>query len=159
MESINIGNTVAKQKNKEEKIDAVKSFMAEMNDTAESLYKVRSELNNREEKFKKETDEMYNLEALLKSQLLEKMKAVGMKSVKVESGDSWIISKKPAVEILNEAEFTVWAIKNKLIMPDKTKIKNKLQTMVKNNEELPLCVEFTNNDSISIRKQKENVGK
>lgn len=135
-------------------IDAAKSFVKEMNDMAEELYQVRVSLNTQEERFKRETDDLYNKEAFIKAQLLERLKAVGLKSVKVSSGDSWFISKKIGVSVLNELSFNAWATKNKLVKPDIEKAKDFLKKMIENKKELPPCVEFVDKDSISIRKSK-----
>lgn len=136
-------------------LDSAKAFMQEMNDLAEELYKVRSDLSTREERFAKETDENYAKEALLKAQLLERLKAVGLKSVKVSSGDSWFISNRPSVEVLQEHNFNAWAVEQNLVKPDTDKIKAKLKAMVEKNETLPPSVRLVDRDSISIRKSKE----
>lgn len=133
-------------------LEQAKDFVSEMNAKAEELYVVRQNLNTREERFKKETDELYMQEAALKAELLTSMKAVGLKSVKVSNGDSFIISKRPAIEVLNESSFNLWAIKQKLVKPDLEKIKAHLKSLVKMGKELPLSVEFTNRDSVSVRK-------
>lgn len=137
------------------KLDSARSFMDDMNKLAEELYSVRQSLNTREEEFKKKTDDLYTKEAELKAILLEQLKAVGLKSVKVASGDSWFISNRPSVEILKESEFTAWAIEQNLVKPDSERIKQKLKDIVAHGGELPSSVRLVDRDSISIRKVKE----
>lgn len=142
------------KKNKSE-LDSAKDFMKGMNELAEELHKVRIDLNTREERFEKETSENYAKEALLKSQLLERLKAVGLKSVKVSSGDSWFISNRPSVEILQEKTFNAWAEEKGWVKPDSENIKQNLKIMIDRGMELPSCVRLVDRDSISIRKSKE----
>ena len=85
-------------------------------------------------------------------ELLEDLKTVGLKSIKVASGDSFFISNRPGVEVKNEIAFNAWAIKEKLVKPDTERIKAFLKGLVDRKVKLPPCVEFTNRDSISIRK-------
>ena len=123
-----------------------------MKKKAELLYLTRQSLGSIEERFKEETDSLYKHEAELKAELLEDLKTVGLKSIKVASGDSFFISNRPGVEVKNEIAFNAWAIKEKLVKPDTERIKAFLKGLVDRKVKLPPCVEFTNRDSISIRK-------
>lgn len=132
--------------------DHAKTFMAEMNTLAEELYVVRQGLNTREERFKEETSTLYEKEAVLKADLLERLKAVGLTSVKVSSGDTWFISKRPVVDVKNELALQAWAIDQKLVKPDQDKIKARLKDMVAEKVDLPTFLGLSDRETISIRK-------
>lgn len=137
--------------------DHAANFMAGLHSKSEELYKVRMWLNDREENFKKETEAMYAKEAELKAQLLGNLNTLGLKSVKVKSGDSFYITKSSGVEVLNETLLVDWAIKNKIAKPDSKMLKEKLKSMIKKGEEIPTFVKFYEKDSIGVRRasQKE----
>lgn len=141
-------------KKQNKKTEQAKSFFDEMNKLAEELYAVRMNLRTREEKFDAETKTLYDEEALLKKELIERLKSVNLSSVKVSNGDAWYISKRPGVVVLNEALFNRWALENRLAKPDLDLVKARLKTMVKEGKELPSMVEFIVQDTISIRKAK-----
>ena len=136
---------------------AAQNFIGEMNKTAEELFKIRKALQPREEKFEElkknfeiETRELYAKENELKQQLIEKLNTIGLKSIKVQSGDSVSMVKTRRLEILNDQALLKWAIANELANPDKTRIKIQLETMVKEGQEMPAFAKLTEVDSIRL---------
>lgn len=134
---------------------AAANFMAEMHKKSEELYKVRQLLNTREEEFKKNTEEWYEKEKTIKAELLDSLKTLGLTSIKVSSGDSFCITKRKSVDVLDDQLFTKWAISEHLVIPDKLKIKAKVESLVKGGTELPTFMKLVEFDSISVRKAKE----
>ena len=136
---------------------AAQNFIGEMNSRAEELFKVRKSLQPREEqfeemkkKFDEDTRELYAKENELKQSLIETLNVIGLKSIKVQSGDSISMIKTRRLEILNDKSLLKWAIDNQLANPDKVKIKTQLETMVKNGETMPDFVTLKEVDSIRL---------
>lgn len=134
--------------------EAAASFMKDLKDKAEKLYSVRRELNTREEAYKLQTDHLFQEEAKLKAEILEGMNAIGTKSIKVDSGDSFYVSKSHGVEITNERAAIEWATAHRLVNVDKTLMKAKLKSMAEKGEQLPEGFKLYERDTISVRKAK-----
>lgn len=136
---------------------AAQDFIGEMNKRAEELFKVRKALQPREEQFEAmkqqfeaDTKDLYAKETELKLGLIESLNTIGLKSIKVQSGDSVSMVKTRRLTILNDSKLLDWAIENKLASPDKTRIKIQLETMVKEGKKMPDFAELTEVDSIRL---------
>lgn len=131
--------------------------MGDLSTKAERLYKVRKALVTREERFKKETETLFAEEAALKADVLDGLKSVNLASVRVRSGDTFFITKRKSFAITNPISMQKWAMKNRLVVPDKDLVKQKLKKLVELNK-LPDFAELTEVDTISVR-HKEPEGK
>jgi len=136
---------------------AAQNFIGEMNKKAEELFNVRKSLQPREEqfealkqKFEEDTRELYAKESELKLALIENLNMIGLKSIKVKSGDSVSMVKTRRLEILDDKALLKWAIERQLATPDKMKIKIALESMVKEGKETPDFARLTEVDSIRL---------
>lgn len=139
----------------ESNANAAAGFMKELHDKAEKLRETRAWLSKREEQFKKDTEEHFALEASLKGELLQGLKVLGLKSVKVSTGESVIISTRKSFAFSNEIAMTKWAQENNLVRPDKELMKQKLTGLLSEGEKLPKFVEVVESESISLKKAPE----
>ena len=119
-----------------------------MNSRAEELYKVRAELGTREEEYKQKTDTLFAREAELRSQILEDLRTIGLKSIKVMAGDSYFISKREKYLPKDLVKFDRWARENNLVTVNNEMVKTHLGRM----ETLPDFIEKVESESISVRK-------
>lgn len=127
-------------------------YIADMNGRAEELHRVRGELQTREERYKQETDDLFKREAELREQLLEDLKVIGLKSIKVVAGDSYFISKRIKYLAKSVIHFESWARENNLVKIDNEMVKTYLWRVESHGEQLPDFIEKVESDSISVRK-------
>ena len=130
---------------------AAADFMKELHEKAEKLREVSAWLREREEMFKQETDAKFAEQDLLRSELLSALKTLGLSSVKVASGDSFIISKRKSFQFENEIALIKWATQHKLVTPDKMLVKQKL-TKLLGTPEFPEFAKVVEQESITVRK-------
>jgi hypothetical protein len=128
--------------------EQAKQFIADMNAKAEELYTVRAELSTREEEYKQKTDNLFAREAELRAKILEDLRTIGLKSIKVTAGDSYFISKREKYLPKDLMKFDRWARENNLVTINNEMVKTHLGRM----ETLPDFIEKVETESISVRK-------
>lgn len=136
---------------------AAQNFIGEMNKIAEELFNVRKALQPREEqfeemkrKFEEDTQELYAKESELKSKLIEDLNMIGLRSIKVKSGDSISMVKTRKLDIIEPKALMDWAIKKQLASLDRIKIKAELESMVKAGQKMPEFVSLKEVDTIKL---------
>lgn len=134
--------------------EAFKKAMAELSDKAEKLAQVRKEIHDREELYKKENEALWHAENLLKAELLEFLVSVNMKSIKVQSGDSFSIRKVPSFKVIDPEAYYEWAKVNNAFVPDQEVFKAQMKDLKKRHAPLPSFVEVVERDSIAVIKDK-----
>lgn len=135
---------------------AAAKFVGKMNDRAERLSVVRALINDRDEEYKRQTEALFTEEKELKEGLLEDLKTLGLSSVKVSSGDAYVISHKKDFIINDPIAANSWAKQNNCARVDKRILDTRLGEMLKKGDELPAFVEVSERETISIRKAKED---
>lgn len=127
-------------------------YISDMNGRAEELHRVRMDLKTREERYKQETDDLFKRESELREQLLEDLKVIGLKSIKVAAGDAYFISKRTKYLAKSVIHFESWARENNLVKIDNDMVKTYLGRVESHGEQLPDFIERVESESISVRK-------
>lgn len=119
-------------------------------DNAEQLAAIRAEINAIEEATKLQTDALKAKREVLQVALIADLKKEGLASIKTSGGDSYILSKRKGVNIINDALAMQWAIDNRAISIDRRVVAARLAKA----EELPQGFEMVETEFISVRGAK-----
>ena len=117
---------------------------------AEDLYAVRKQITEREEEVKNELQELKDKRDTLQNNLIKELDDIGLKSIKVATGDSFALASRKGYRITNEIAATKWAIDNRAVKIDQTILARK----IKESGDTPKWAEPIENKYISVRKAK-----
>src|SRR5947209_8245026 len=88
-------------------------------DNAEQLASLRAEINAIEEAAKAKTDVLKARREELQEALIVDLKKEGLASIKTSAGESYILSTRKGINIVNDALALTWAIENRAISIDR----------------------------------------
>ena len=128
------------------------NILQEIKAIGDQLSAIRKEVASKEEAFELEIGSMKQLRDSLQAKLLELLSENGLKTIKVDSGDSYSLSTKKGVNITDQDKAIRWALDNYAFKPDMKLI----ETLLKSKTELPEGFEFVEKKFISVRKATEN---
>jgi hypothetical protein len=117
---------------------------------AEQLAAIRSEISEIEDGAKAKTDLLKAKREDLQMALIADLKKEGLASIKTSAGDSYLLSKRKGVNIVNDALAMEWAIQNRAIMIDRRMVATRLAKA----DEIPLGFEMVETEFISVRGAK-----
>jgi hypothetical protein len=117
---------------------------------AEQLADIRAEVNAIEAAAKVQVDALKVKRDELQAALIAELKKEGLASIKTRAGDSYILTKRKGVNIINEALAMQWAVDNQAVSIDRRLVASRLSKA----EELPLGFEMVETEFISVRGAK-----
>jgi hypothetical protein len=117
---------------------------------AELLADLRAQINAIETTAKMQTDELKAKRDVLQNALIEDLKNEGLASIKTDAGESYILSKRKGVNIVNDALALTWAIENRAISIDRRVVAARLGKL----DEMPKGFELVETEFISVRGAK-----
>jgi hypothetical protein len=123
-------------------------------DNAEKLAEIRGAINDIEAAAKEKTDVLKAEREALQEALIADLKKEGLTSIKTNAGESYILSTRKGINIVNDALALDWAIKNRAISIDRRMVASKL---VKAGE-IPQGFELVETEFISVRGAKASKG-
>ena len=119
-------------------------------ENAEQLAAIRAQINEIEDAAKSQTDVLKNQREELQMALIADLKKEGLASIKTNAGDSYILSKRKGVNIVNDALALNWAIENRAISIDRRMVATRLAKA----EDIPPGFELVESEFISVRGAK-----
>jgi hypothetical protein len=117
---------------------------------AEQLAAIRSEISEIEDGAKAKTDVLKAKREDLQMALIADLKKEGLASIKTSAGDSYLLSKRKGVNIVNDALAMEWAIENRAITIDRRMVATRLAKA----DEIPDGFELIETEFISVRGAK-----
>ena len=117
---------------------------------AEQLAAIRAQINEIEQAAKAQTDALKAKREELQLSLITDLKKEGLASIKTDAGESYILSKRKGVNIVNDALALTWAIENRAVSIDRRIVATKLAKT----DELPDGFELVETEFISVRGAK-----
>ena len=117
---------------------------------AERLAAIRAQINEIEAAVKLQTDALKAEKEDIQSSLIADLKKEGLASIKTNNGESYILSKRKGVNIVNEAVAINWAIDNRAISIDRRIVAAKLAKL----DVMPDGFELVETEFISVRGAK-----
>jgi hypothetical protein len=119
-------------------------------DNAEQLAAIRAQINEIEEAAKERTDVLKAAREALQTALIADLKKEGLASIKINTGESYILSERKGVNIINDALALKWAIENHAVSIDRRMVATKLAKV----DEMPKGFELVKSEFISVRGAK-----
>jgi hypothetical protein len=119
-------------------------------ENAEELANIRASINEIEEAAKAQTDALKAKREDLQLSLIADLKKEGLASIKTNSGESYILSKRKGVNIVNDVSALNWAIDNHAISIDRRIVAAKLAKV----DDMPAGFELVETEFISVRGAK-----
>jgi hypothetical protein len=119
-------------------------------ENAEQLAAIRAEISEIENAAKAKTDVLKAKREDLQMALIADLKKEGLASIKTSAGDSYLLSKRKGVNIVNEALALTWAIENRAISIDRRMVATRLAK----SDEIPDGFELVETEFISVRGAK-----
>jgi len=117
---------------------------------AEQLAAIRAQISEIEAAAKAQTDALKTQREDLQLSLIADLKKEGLASIKTDAGESYILSKRKGVNIINDALALRWAIENRAISIDRRMVATRLAKV----EEMPQGFELVETEFISVRGAK-----
>jgi hypothetical protein len=119
-------------------------------ENAEELANIRAAINLLEEATKAQTDGLKAKRDEIQLSLIADLKKGGLASIKTNSGESYILSKRKGVNIVNDMLAMKWAIDNRAISIDRRIVATRLSKA----DEIPDGFELVETEFISVRGAK-----
>jgi hypothetical protein len=119
-------------------------------ENAEELANIRAAINMLEEATKAQTDSLKAKRDEIQLSLIADLKKEGLASIKTNSGESYILSTRKGVNIVNDMLAMKWAIDNRAISIDRRMVAAKLGK----SDEMPDGFELIETEFISVRGAK-----
>jgi hypothetical protein len=116
-------------------------------ENAEQLAAIRAEIGDIEDAAKAKTDVLKAKREDLQMALIADLKKEGLASIKTSAGDSYLLSKRKGVNIVNDALAMEWAIENRAITIDRRMVATRLAKA----DEIPDGFELVETEFISVR--------
>lgn len=129
----------------------MKPTIQDITNKAEKLYEVRDIISELEEESKKMIQKYKDQRDVLQTELIADMNDVGLASIKVKSGESYIKSIKKGIAVSNEALAFKWALQNKAVKPDLIVAAQ----IIKEMKSPPAGFKVVETEFISVRKGKK----
>ena len=117
---------------------------------AEQLADIRAQICAIEAATKVQTDALKAKREDLQMALIADLKKEGLASIKTDAGESYILSKRKGVNIVNDALALKWAIENRAITIDRRMVATRLAKV----DEMPQGFELVETEFISVRGAK-----
>jgi hypothetical protein len=117
---------------------------------AEELAAIRAQINEIEEATKAQTDALKEKREELQLSLIADLKKEGLASIKTAAGESYILSKRKGINIVNDTLALQWAIENRTISIDRRMVATKLGKV----DQMPAGFELVETEFISVRGAK-----
>lgn len=117
---------------------------------AEQLYALRQQINEREEKMRAEVEALKTARDALQDELVASLDDIGIKSIKVTSGDSFTLASRKGFRILNETRALAFAKEHNAVKVDSLA----LAKIIEKEEMKPDWAEAVESKYISVRKAK-----
>ena len=127
------------------------TIIKRIQDYAEGLYNLRQEISKLEEENKVKLDALKVERDAVQALLMADMEKNSLSSLKVKSGDSFSLSTRKGIEVVDEAHALKWSMDNYAVSINKVLVAQKLKDV----EELPKCFKAVETKFISVRKAKE----
>lgn len=119
-------------------------------DNAEKLAEIRALIADIESEAKAKTDTLKQAREDIQTLLIKDLKKEGLASIKTNAGESYILSKRKGVNIVDDALALNWAIDNHAISIDRRVVATKLSKV----DEMPEGFEMVETEFISVRGAK-----
>lgn len=118
---------------------------------AKQLRETRLKIEQKKEELEKELSPLEAERDAYQLALLEGLKAQGMASIKLETGETYSKSSRKGIEVVLEPQALKWAMENMAVSIDRRIVAQKLKGV----EEIPSCFKVVETEYISIRSPKE----
>lgn len=110
-----------------------KNIVQKIQSKAQELYEIRKKIVEIEEQHKQDLKGLKIQRDLLQSELIDQMTDTGLKSLKVESGDTFSVGTRKGIAVTSEPHALKWAMDNRCVSINKTLLAQKLKEV----EEMP----------------------
>lgn len=133
------------------------NILAKIKLQGQTLYDLRQDINKLEEAHKAMMDKMKEQRDKLQLTLIDSLTKNDLASIKVKSGDAFILQSRKSV-VVTEAMFAdQWAVKNGCVSLNKTLVGQRLKEMPE--KDWPRGLTMEEKQFISVRKAKESIQK
>ena len=129
--------------------------LKKIKELGEKLYEARQAINAADQEYDKKVSGLKEQRDLFQQELVDSLKKVGISSIRVNSGDSFVLARKPRYAFTSETLALKWATENHCVRPDSELVRQKLNDQRKAGAELPSFVKVEETEYISVIKAKK----